>query len=67
VNPNLEGAVWRRSSRSGGNGGACVELAHGRGVIGVRDSKDVSAGPLVFERAAAAAFLSAVRSGRFDG
>jgi hypothetical protein len=24
---DLSGAVWRKSSRSGGNGGACVEVA----------------------------------------
>jgi hypothetical protein len=25
--PDLSGAAWRKSKRSGGNGGSCVELA----------------------------------------
>lgn len=35
---------WRKSSRSGGNGGACVELAHTLGAV--RDSKNPS-GPVL--------------------
>jgi len=30
---------WRKSSRSGGNGGACVEVGHLGGSVLVRDSK----------------------------
>ncbi|WTY85915.1 DUF397 domain-containing protein [Sphaerisporangium sp. NBC_01403] len=38
---NLSGAEWRKSSRSGSNGAACVEVATNLpGVVGVRDSKD---------------------------
>ncbi|WP_420812756.1 DUF397 domain-containing protein [Micromonospora zingiberis] len=38
---DLTGARWRKSSRSGGNGGDCVEVADNlSGVVGVRDSKD---------------------------
>lgn len=37
----LENLNWRRSSRSGENGGNCVELADVTGaVVAVRDSKD---------------------------
>ncbi|MFI0410313.1 DUF397 domain-containing protein [Actinomadura sp. 3N508] len=32
--------AWRKSSRSGGDGSHCVELARLSGDIGVRDSKD---------------------------
>ena len=31
---------WRKSSRSGNNGGNCVEVGHTAGVIVVRDTKD---------------------------
>ncbi len=31
---------WRKSSYSGENGGACIELADLATVVGVRDSKD---------------------------
>ncbi|MCS7477175.1 DUF397 domain-containing protein [Umezawaea endophytica] len=62
---DLTRAVWRKSSRSGGNGGQCVELAlHGRAV---RDSKDPAGVPLEFDRRTAERFLTAVKAGRFDG
>ncbi|SCF26814.1 protein of unknown function [Micromonospora echinospora] len=38
---DLTGAIWRKSSRSSGNGGDCVEVADNlAGVVGVRDRKD---------------------------
>ena len=38
---------WRKSSRSGGNGGACVEVADNLpGVVLVRDTKDRDGGTL---------------------
>ena len=34
-------AVWRKSSRSNGSGGNCVEVASNLpGIVAVRDSKD---------------------------
>jgi hypothetical protein len=41
---DLTGAQWRKASRSGSNGGECVELASVPGVVAIRDSKD-PAGP----------------------
>ncbi|MCP2342545.1 DUF397 domain-containing protein [Actinomadura rupiterrae] len=32
--------MWRKSSHSGENGGACIELADLAPAVGVRDSKD---------------------------
>lgn len=43
----LEGADWRRSSRSSGNG-ACVEVAAAAGVVAVRDSKQSDGPALLF-------------------
>ncbi|AVT35452.1 DUF397 domain-containing protein [Plantactinospora sp. BB1] len=44
---DLTGAQWTKSTRSSGNGGACVEVARNLpGVVGVRDSKD-PAGPVL--------------------
>jgi Domain of unknown function (DUF397) len=38
---DLTHAQWRKSQRSGGNGGACVEVAGNLpGLVAVRDSKD---------------------------
>ena len=38
---DLTRAEWRKSSRSGGNGGDCVEVARNiPGIVAVRDSKN---------------------------
>ncbi|MFY1620636.1 DUF397 domain-containing protein [Micromonospora sp. WMMD736] len=43
------GARWRKSTRSGNNGGDCVEVADNRpGVVLVRDTKDRDGGTLAF-------------------
>ncbi|MFG1883500.1 DUF397 domain-containing protein [Micromonospora sp. NPDC049102] len=56
---DLTGAVWRKSSRSGGNGGQCVEVADNlSGIVGVRDSKDQSGPALTFDPQAWRAFVS---------
>ncbi|WP_413775609.1 DUF397 domain-containing protein [Micromonospora sp. RTGN7] len=40
---------WRKSTRSGGNGGSCVEVADNMpGVVLVRDTKDRDGGILHF-------------------
>ncbi|MET8349512.1 MULTISPECIES: DUF397 domain-containing protein [unclassified Micromonospora] len=55
----LNGARWRKSSRSSGNGGACVEVADNRsGVVAVRDSKDPAGPALTFAPAAWRAFVT---------
>ncbi|MGW5559141.1 DUF397 domain-containing protein [Micromonospora sp. NPDC003944] len=48
---DLNGATWRKSTRSGsGDGGNCVEVADNLvGVVGVRDSKDPSGPALTFD------------------
>jgi hypothetical protein len=46
--PDLNNARWRKSSRSGGNGGECVEVALVDGVIAVRDSKNPTGPVLIF-------------------
>ncbi|MFG2249846.1 DUF397 domain-containing protein [Spirillospora sp. NPDC048823] len=50
---DLSNATWRKSSRSGENGGDCVELADVAGaVVAVRDSKDPDGPVLLLTRAA---------------
>jgi hypothetical protein len=51
-------AVWRKASRSSGNGGACVEVADFARGVGVRDSKDPDGPKLVVSRDAFAALLA---------
>ncbi|RSN41756.1 MULTISPECIES: DUF397 domain-containing protein [Actinomadura] len=46
---DLSKATWRKASRSGENGGDCVELAALPGTVAVRDSKDPD-GPVLLAR-----------------
>ncbi|WP_030545938.1 DUF397 domain-containing protein [Streptomyces albus] len=64
----LTGFAWRKSSYSGENEGACVEVADAvPGLVPVRDSK-VPHGPvLVFPGGAWSAFVGAVREGGLAG
>ncbi|WFE31477.1 DUF397 domain-containing protein [Micromonospora sp. WMMD975] len=56
---DLIGARWRTSTRSGSNGGACVEVADNLpGVVGVRDSKDPSGPALTFAPASWRVFVA---------
>jgi hypothetical protein len=64
---DLTGAKWHKSTRSGSNGGNCVEVADNLpGVVAVRDSKDRDGGTLIFTHAEWAAFVGGVRDGEFD-
>ncbi|MEU8373436.1 DUF397 domain-containing protein [Micromonospora sp. NPDC048894] len=45
----MTGAQWHKSTRSGSNGGSCVEVADNlTGVVLVRDTKDRDGGTLTF-------------------
>lgn len=50
--------VFRKSSRSNGNGGNCVECAANPAGAYVRDSKDRTGPELAFSHAAWAAFIA---------
>ena len=64
---DTRGAQWRKSSCSGDNGGACVEVARNLpGAVAVRDSKDREGPVLAFAPADWEAFTAAVRAGEFD-
>ncbi|MFG1917475.1 DUF397 domain-containing protein [Micromonospora sp. NPDC048898] len=59
---DMTGAQWRKSTRSGDNGGACVEVADNMpGVILVRDTKDRDGGTLAFSPAAWRGFVAMAR------
>jgi hypothetical protein len=54
---------WRKSSYSNGNGGACIEASHVPGVVLVRDTKDLGAGPVLRVPAQAwERFIGAIRA-----
>ncbi|MEU8130014.1 DUF397 domain-containing protein [Micromonospora sp. NPDC049049] len=60
---DLTGAVWRKSTRSGDNGGACVEVADNLpDIVAVRDSKDQAGPALTFCPTAWCAFVGGARN-----
>ncbi|MFV2103795.1 DUF397 domain-containing protein [Micromonospora sp. LOL_024] len=60
---DLTGARWRTSTRSGTNGGDCVEVADNLpDVVGIRDSKDPTGPALTVAPATWSAFVTAVRA-----
>lgn len=58
----LPDAAYRTSSRSG-NEGQCVEVAHTRRQVHVRDSKTRTGPNLPFDKTAFAAFIDQVKQG----
>ncbi|WP_084643401.1 DUF397 domain-containing protein [Actinoalloteichus hymeniacidonis] len=54
---------WRTSTYTGE--GNCVEVGHGPGFVGIRDTKDRGGGTLVVEQKSFAAFLARSKSGGF--
>lgn len=59
----LTGPAWRKSSRSGGDGGHCVELAPLAGAVGIRDSKHPTGGHLAVSRSALADLVDRIKAG----
>jgi hypothetical protein len=64
--PDLTHSVWRKSSRSDSNGGACVETARFADGMAVRDSKDKAGPVLLFSSDEWSAFIGGVQLGAFD-
>lgn len=64
----MDNIRWRKSSRSGSNGGACVELARIPGTrhIAARDSKQPNGPHHRFTTTHMAALFTAIRAGRYD-
>ncbi|MEU8378411.1 DUF397 domain-containing protein [Streptosporangium sp. NPDC048865] len=64
---DLSAAVWQKSSRSGDNGGQCIEVtANLPGVVAVRDSKDPDGSKLLFTPGQWRSFVGGIKSGEFD-
>jgi Domain of unknown function (DUF397) len=58
----MSNTVWRKSSRSGPNGGECVELTTTPGTVAVRDSKNPDGPMLTFSRDTFRAFAAEVKN-----
>ncbi|HEY2579188.1 MAG TPA: DUF397 domain-containing protein [Streptosporangiaceae bacterium] len=64
---DLTRAEWRKSSRSGSNGGNCVEVARNLpGTVAVRDSKDPNGPVLAVAPAEWQDFVADVKAGQHD-
>ncbi|MFF2950720.1 DUF397 domain-containing protein [Kitasatospora sp. NPDC057965] len=60
---DFQGAQWRKSTYSNGDGD-CVEVADGHtGIVPVRDSKDPDGPTLTFTTTAWHSFLTAIHTG----
>ncbi|MEV4639117.1 DUF397 domain-containing protein [Actinoplanes sp. NPDC049548] len=59
---DLTGARWHKSTRSGSNGGDCVEVADNLpDIVAVRDSKDPAGPALVFPRDTWRTFIESLK------
>jgi hypothetical protein len=62
---DLTRAEWRKSSRSGDNGGTCVEVARNlTHTVAVRDSKDPDGPKLVLSPDGWRVFMAGLKAGR---
>ncbi|WP_329429495.1 DUF397 domain-containing protein [Streptosporangium sp. NBC_01495] len=67
LNRELAEATWVKSTRSGSNGGECVEVAGlSGGRRAVRDSKNTTGLALVFTATEWTAFIDGVKNGEFS-
>jgi Domain of unknown function (DUF397) len=67
VDAYLSRADWRKSTRSNGNGGNCVEVARNLpDIVAVRDSKDPHGPKLTVDPAEWQNFIADVKAGRHD-
>jgi hypothetical protein len=63
---NLTHTVWRKSSRSGGENGNCIEVTFAQPAVAIRDSKNPNGPTLVLPTAGWDAFQHGVKNGTFD-
>ena len=63
---DLSEVTWRKSSRSGPQGGNCVEIAHlPDGQVAIRDSRHPAGPALIFTPDKWTAFVGGARNGEF--
>lgn len=59
-------SAWLKSSYSGAEGNACVEIADLTDEVGIRDSKDKAGPALLVPRASWSAFVTKVQDGEYN-
>ncbi|RAY12877.1 DUF397 domain-containing protein [Actinomadura craniellae] len=58
--------TWRKSSRSSGQGGQCVEVAALTSAVGIRDSKNPTLGHLTMRTEDFDALITRIKRGELD-
>lgn len=58
---DLSTAKWRKSSRSGDNGGHCIEVASTSSAVALRDSKNPNGGYILVNREDFRRFTAALK------
>jgi Domain of unknown function (DUF397) len=67
MTPDLSRATWRKSTRSGGTGGNCIEVARNLpGAVAIRDSKNPHGPKLILTPSTWQAFTAAIQTGHLD-
>ncbi|GII75530.1 transcriptional regulator [Sphaerisporangium rufum] len=67
LSQELASAAWRKATKSGSNGGDCLEVAPlSRGRVGIRDTEAPERAPFVVSATVWAAFLDGAKNGEFD-
>lgn len=64
--PETQFSHWRKSSRSNGQNGNCVEVGFAPGMTGIRDTKDRGYGTLSVSADAWTNFLANVKAAKLD-
>ncbi|MBC6460883.1 DUF397 domain-containing protein [Actinomadura sp. HBU206391] len=62
----MSAVQWRKSRRSGGDGGDCVEVASLDPAIAVRDSKNPDGAKLILDAAGWRSFVRRVKASEHD-
>lgn len=67
VNDELRTAAWRKATKSGSNGGDCIEVAPlSGGRVAIRDTESPEQAPFVVTASVWDAFLDGAKRGEFD-
>ncbi|MFD0887156.1 DUF397 domain-containing protein [Streptosporangium algeriense] len=67
LSEELQNARWRKATKSGENGGNCLEVAPlSGGRVGIRDTEAPDQAPYVVPAATWNAFIHAAKNGEFD-
>ncbi|GAA3791501.1 DUF397 domain-containing protein [Sphaerisporangium flaviroseum] len=67
LSDELKTAAWRKSTKSGSNGGDCLEVAPlSGGRVGVRDTEAPDKAPFVVSAGVWDAFIDGAKKGEFD-